>query len=87
MMRVRCPECGVEVDVVPLYGEEIVSVYCLQHHGGADGHTRPVRMIPTRAPQGVIEREPVAASPAPRESARLRQPRGDRRRPERNRTS
>ena len=38
MMRVGCPECGVEAHVVPQYGEEVVSVYCLQHNGGAESH-------------------------------------------------
>lgn len=87
MIRVRCPECGVEGNVVPQYGEEVVSVYCLRHDGGAEGHTRPVRMIPTPAAQGVIERQPAAASPAPLESAQPRRHRVNRRLPERNRTS
>ncbi|HXX38507.1 MAG TPA: hypothetical protein VEP50_10245 [bacterium] len=41
----RCPECGTEADLAPLYGEEIVSVYCLRHKDGASGSTRPVRMV------------------------------------------
>jgi hypothetical protein len=42
----RCPECGVEAEFVPRYGDEIVSVYCLKHTEGADQHTRPVYMTP-----------------------------------------
>ena len=56
MLRVRCPECGVETEIVPQYGEEVVSVYCLNHTGGADLHRRPVYM--TRVPEMVIAAKP-----------------------------
>jgi hypothetical protein len=61
MLRVRCPECGIEAEVTPQYGEEVVSVYCLKHSGGAECHIRPVYMTPIPAVQGVVEPEPVAA--------------------------
>jgi len=61
MLRVRCPECGVEAEVMPQYGQEVVSVYCLKHTGGAECHTRPVYMTPIPVVQGAAAREPVAA--------------------------
>lgn len=61
MLRVRCPECGVEAQVTPQYGQTVVSVYCLKHTGGAERHTRPVYMMPILTVQGVAEPEPVAA--------------------------
>ena len=33
-MRFRCPECGVEAEVILEDGEEVVSVYCIKHKGG-----------------------------------------------------
>jgi hypothetical protein len=61
MVRFRCPECGMETEVAPQDGDEIVSVYCLNHTGGADAHTRPVYMthIPSQATR--TEPEPVLA--------------------------
>ncbi|HEV2439557.1 MAG TPA: hypothetical protein VGX97_05805 [bacterium] len=56
MVRVRCPECGAESDVVPRDGHEVVAAYCLRHRGGADGHTSPVYMI-----AAAVEEEPAAA--------------------------
>ena len=50
MERFRCPECGAETKVTPEYGDEVVSVYCLKHTGGADVHTRPVYMTRIPAP-------------------------------------
>lgn len=44
MTRFRCPECGTERVFRAESGGEIVSVYCLNHSGGADVHTRPVYM-------------------------------------------
>jgi hypothetical protein len=44
MLRFHCPECGIEKEVAPRYGDEVVSVYCLEHAGGLDAHTRPVYM-------------------------------------------
>ena len=44
MTGFRCPECGTEREFRVEYGGEIVSVYCLNHSGGADVHTRPVYM-------------------------------------------
>lgn len=60
MLRVRCPECGTETEVVPHHGEEVVAAYCLRHRGGADSHTRPVFMVSVR-----VEAEPVAAALEP----------------------
>ena len=53
MTRFRCPECGTERVFRAGYGDEIVSVYCLNHSGGANLHTRPVYM--QVAPESVIE--------------------------------
>jgi hypothetical protein len=50
MTRFRCPECGTERMLSIEYGDEIVSVYCLKHVGGADAHTRPVYMLPVTEP-------------------------------------
>ena len=62
MMRFRCPECGIERELSPVDGNEIVSVYCLRHRGGADGHTRPVYMTPVAVPEAIQSvRQPVAA--------------------------
>jgi len=62
MERFRCPECGVETEVTPAYGDEVVSVYCLKHTGGADVHTRPVYMTRVPAPAAAkTRREPVFA--------------------------
>jgi len=62
MARFRCPECGVETDLIAKYGDEIVSVYCLKHTGAADVHTRPVYMaLVAERVMAPIEREPVAA--------------------------
>jgi hypothetical protein len=61
MLRVRCPECGAEAVVAPQHGEEIVAVYCVTHKGGADGHIRPVYMVPASSPAIVAKPEPVAA--------------------------
>jgi hypothetical protein len=44
MVRFRCPECGEETELEAQLGCEIVSVYCLNHTGGADAHLRPVHM-------------------------------------------
>jgi hypothetical protein len=46
MLRVRCPECDAEIEVRPKYADEVASVYCLNHRGGADQHLRPVYMVP-----------------------------------------
>lgn len=62
MERFRCPECGVETEVTPEYGDEVVSVYCLKHTGGADVHVRPVYMTRMPAPTTAkTRREPVFA--------------------------
>jgi hypothetical protein len=50
MTRFRCPECGTERELKAEYGDAIVSVYCLDHLGGADLHTRPVYMKPVPEP-------------------------------------
>ncbi|HLW58539.1 MAG TPA: hypothetical protein VKV57_01295 [bacterium] len=56
-MRFRCPECGAETEVILKEGEEVVSVYCLKHKGGADAHIRPVYMssVPSAATKAVPE--------------------------------
>ena len=61
MSRFHCPECGFETEVIPQYGDEVVSVFCIKHTGGADAHTRPVYMtrVPVAVP--VAEHEPVFA--------------------------
>jgi hypothetical protein len=61
MPRFHCPECGFDIEVIPRYGDEVVSVFCTKHTGGADAHTRPVYMtrVPTAIP--VVEPEPVFA--------------------------
>jgi len=65
MQRFRCPECGIETELTPRYGDEIISAYCLKHTGGADAHTRPVYM--TRAPfAGTAPEARVLATPAGR---------------------
>ncbi len=55
MLRFHCPKCGLEKEVATRYGDEVVSVYCLEHAGGVDAHTRPVYMavvpIALAAPQ------------------------------------
>jgi len=56
VLRFYCPECGVETEIAPKYGGEIVSVYCLNHTGGADLHRRPVYM--TRVSEVVIAAKP-----------------------------
>ncbi|HLJ60137.1 MAG TPA: hypothetical protein VKZ50_10435 [bacterium] len=62
MERFRCPECGAETKVTPKYGDEVVSVYCLKHTGGADVHTRPVYMMRISRPAAArTRREPVLA--------------------------
>lgn len=60
MLRVRCPECGAESDVVPRDGHEVVAAYCLRHRGGADGHTRPVSMVSVQ-----VEADPLAVALEP----------------------
>ena len=60
MLRVRCPECGAEADVVPRDGHEVVAVYCLRHRGGADGHMRPVYMVAE-----TLDEAPVTVGPQP----------------------
>jgi hypothetical protein len=50
MTRFRCPECGTERELRAEYADQIVSVYCLNHLGGADLHTRPVYMKPIPEP-------------------------------------
>ena len=57
MVRFHCPECGIETETTPKYGE-VVSVYCLKHKSGIDAHTRPVYM--TRTP-AVRVAEPIPA--------------------------
>lgn len=62
MLRFHCPECGAEKEVAPRYGDEVASVYCLEHAGGLDGHRRPVYMtvvLPARL--AVPQREPALA--------------------------
>ena len=61
MSRFHCPECDFEIEIIPKYGDQIVSVYCVKHRGGADAHTRPVYMtrVPTARP--VAEPEPIFA--------------------------
>ena len=59
MSRFHCPECGFETEVIPQYGDEIVSVFCIKHTGWADAHTRLVYM--TRVPIAVAEPEPIFA--------------------------
>jgi hypothetical protein len=54
MTRFCCPECGTERVLRAEHGDDIVSVYCLNHLGGADLHTRPVYMTPV--PEPVIEK-------------------------------
>jgi len=61
MLRVRCPECGVEGEIAAQHGDEVVSVYCLNHTGGADAHTRPVCITLFRTAMRVTEPEPAAA--------------------------
>ena len=56
----RCPVCGDEAEIVPEHGTEVVSVHCLKHTGGADGHVQPVHMsaVPAPAlPAGVSRRQ------------------------------
>ena len=64
MLRFRCPECGRVTEVAPTYGDEVVSVYCLNHSGGADAHSRPVYMTLVPAATSVAEREPALAGVA-----------------------
>jgi len=61
MQRFICPECGIEAEIAPRYGDEVTSVYCLNHAAGADGHIHPVHMtaVPVTAP--AVELEPVPA--------------------------
>jgi len=54
----RCPVCGDEAEVVRERGTEVVSVHCLKHTGGADGHVQPVHMPAVPAPA-----LPAGASP------------------------
>jgi hypothetical protein len=61
MLRFHCPECGVETEVTPQYGDEIVSVYCLRHTGGAEAHRRPVYMTRVATRVTAAEPEPVLA--------------------------
>jgi hypothetical protein len=61
MVRFRCPECGIETEVAPQDGDEIVSVYCLNHRGGVDAHTRPVYMTHVPAMATGTAPEPVPA--------------------------
>jgi len=61
MQRFYCPECGEESEIAPRYGDEIVSVYCLKHTSGADGHTRPVYMTQVSAVEIAPVREPEPA--------------------------
>jgi hypothetical protein len=61
MARFRCPECGEEAEVGPMYGEEVVAVYCLTHTGGPDAHTRPVYMMRVPEEATGIRPEPVLA--------------------------
>lgn len=53
MTRFRCPECGSETRLEARHGDEIVSIYCLNHTGGVDGHLRPVYMtvVPKPVPE------------------------------------
>lgn len=61
MLRFHCPECGIEIEVTPKYGE-VVSVYCLKHKGGMGAHTRPVYMTRTPAVKvAAPDPEPVLA--------------------------
>lgn len=53
MTRFRCSECGAETRLAARYRVEIVSVYCLKHTGGVDGHLRPVYM--TVVPESELE--------------------------------
>ena len=57
MVRFRYPECGAETEVTAKYGDQVVSIYCLRHMGGADVHTRPVRMTQLPAAMGEPHRE------------------------------
>jgi hypothetical protein len=59
MLRFRCPECGIETEMAPQDGDEIVSVYCLKHTGGVDAHRRPVYMRPVPAVATGTEPEPA----------------------------
>ena len=62
MLRFHCPECGAEKEIAPRYGDEVVSVYCLEHAGGVDARRRPVYMtlvLPT--PLAVAQPEPALA--------------------------
>ena len=67
MSRFQCPECGAEKEIAPRYGEEVASVYCLEHTGGVDAHRRPVYMIVVLPPLAVAQRKPAL----PREAASL----------------
>jgi hypothetical protein len=58
-MRFRCPECGVETEVISKGGEEVVSVYCLKHTGGVDAHIRPVYMRSVPSATTIAEPEVV----------------------------
>jgi hypothetical protein len=55
MTRFRCSECGAERRLAAQYGDEIVSVYCLKHTGGVDGHLRLVymTMVPESTPESL----------------------------------
>jgi len=57
MQRFYCPECGEEIEVAPRYGGEIVSVYCVKHKSGTDGHTQPVYMTRVSAAETAPARE------------------------------
>lgn len=62
MTRFRCPECGAETRLTARFGGEIVSVYCLQHTGGADGHRRPVYMTGVPEPELLNSRQHAVRS-------------------------
>ena len=65
MQRFICSECGVETEIEPRYGDEVVSVYCLKHAAGVDQHVYPILMIevPVAVPEPALapEPEPVPA--------------------------
>ncbi|HLN12328.1 MAG TPA: hypothetical protein VK587_04020 [bacterium] len=68
MQRFVCSECGIEAEIAPRYGDEVVSAYCLKHTAGFDQHASPVLMteIPVMVPAAAapaveLEPEPVPA--------------------------